>query len=156
MQGLKQNTLELLVGASVLVIAAFFFLYMYQHNNSDDVNFISYSADFDRVDGLVEGADVRMSGVTVGAIKKLAIQPDTYMANVTFSVDPKIKLPKDSSAEVVSDGLLGGKYLALVPGGEEKFIDPGGTVMHTQSSVNLESMIGQLIFSNKADKKNKS
>lgn len=155
MQSMKQNTLELLVGAIVLGFAIFFFVYAYSNSGSDHSNEVSYKASFDRIDGLVVGADVRMSGVKVGAITKLDIEPNTYMANVTFTVNQTIKLPKDSSAEVISDGLLGGKYLAVVPGGDESYLTAGEAIVHTQSSVNLEAMIGQLIFSNKSGKEDK-
>lgn len=153
MQGLKQNTLEFLVGTAVLVIAGIFFAYAYTHSGSDHSNQTTYNASFDRIDGLVVGADVRMSGVKVGTIVKLDIEPTTYMATVSFTVNNAIKLPADTSAEVISDGLLGGKYLAVVPGGDETYLEAGSSIVHTQSSVNLEAMIGQLIFSNKADKK---
>ena len=148
----SKNTFEFLVGASVLVIATFFFVFAYKNSGAEAISQTQYKAAFDRIDGLVEGSDVRMSGVKVGRIVTMSIDPKTYMAHVTFSVNEDLKLPKDSSAEVVSDGLLGGKYLAIVPGGDEVFLESGGEIFHTQSSVNLEAMIGQLIFSNNADK----
>lgn len=149
---MKNNTIETLTGAIVLAVATFFFVYAYQHSGSEKVDSFEYYATFDRVDGLVKGSDVRMSGVKVGTITALDIEKETYLANISFAIDKGIKLPKDTSAEVVSDGLLGGKYLALVPGGDEKYLVEGNTIIHTQSSVNLESLIGQLIFSNKSSK----
>ncbi len=149
---MKNNTVETLMGAVVLVVAALFFMYAYHNSGSEKIDSFEYHATFDRVDGLVKGSDVRMSGVKVGTITALDIEKETYLAKISFTIDKGIKLPKDSSAEVVSDGLLGGKYLALVPGGDENYLAEGSTIIHTQSSVNLESLIGQLIFSNKSSK----
>ncbi len=150
---MKNKTFEILIGAVVLGIAFFFFVYSYKNSGSEHSARVSYNASFDRVDGIVVGSDVRMSGVKIGIIKKLTVNIDTYMAEVSFAINQDIKLPSDSSAEIVSDGLLGGKYLALVPGGGEVFIKAGDSILHTQSSVNLEAMIGQLMFSKKSDKK---
>ncbi len=146
---MKNNIVETLMGAVVLLVAGFFFVFAYQNSGSQVIDSVEYSAAFDRVDGVIVGSDVRMSGVKVGTISALTIDPQTYLAKVSFTVDKNIKLPKDSSAEVVSDGLLGGKYLAIVPGGDEAFLAAGNTIIHTQSSVNLEALIGQLIFSQK-------
>ena len=149
---MKNNSVETLMGAIVLAVATFFFIYAYQNSGSESVASFEYHATFDRVDGLVKGSDVRMSGVKIGTISALDIEKETYLAKLSFKIDKNLKLPKDSSAEVVSDGLLGGKYLAIVPGGDEKYLNEGNTIIHTQSSVNLESLIGQLIFSNKSKK----
>src|SRR5438445_331736 len=77
-------------------------------------------AKFDRIDGLSVGSDVRVAGVKVGSISATAVDPKTFQANVAFTVQPSLKIPRDSSAEVTSDGLLGGKFIALVPGGDDK------------------------------------
>lgn len=146
---MKNNTIETLMGAVVLLVAGFFFVFAYQNSGSKVIDSVEYSAAFDRVDGIVVGSDVRMSGVKVGTISALIIDPQTYLAKVSFTVNKSIRLPKDTSAEVVSDGLLGGKYLAIVPGGDDAFLAAGNTIIHTQSSVNLEALIGQLIFSQK-------
>ena len=66
---------------------------------------------------------------------------------MTFTVQTAVKLPRDTSAEITSDGLLGGKYLSLVPGGDEKMMAPGGTVTITQSAISLEQLLGKFIFS---------
>lgn len=147
---MKNNAIETLMGAAVLLVAGFFFVFAYKISGSQTKDSFVYHATFDRIDGLVVGSDVRMSGVKIGTLSALEIEPETYLAKISFRIDKIIKLPKDSSAEVVSDGLLGGKYLALVPGGADDYLAQHSTIIHTQSSVNLESLIGQLIFSNKA------
>ncbi|MBL9029184.1 MAG: outer membrane lipid asymmetry maintenance protein MlaD [Caedimonas sp.] len=147
---MRTNVIETVMGAVVLMIAGFFLAFAYTNSGYRSSNDgVDYHATFDRVDGLVVGGDVRMSGVKIGVIREMSINPETFLAHVSFSIAPHIKIPKDSSAEIVSDGIMGGKYLALVPGGDEETLKAGDQIEHTQSSVSLEAMIGQLIFSAK-------
>lgn len=139
------------MGAIVVVVAGFFLVFAYSTSRIKTNGGSLYTARFDRVDGLKIGSDVRMSGVKIGTVTSIIIDPKTFFADIQFSATESLKLPQDSSAEVISDGLLGGKYLALVPGGDENILKPGDAVVHTQSSVSLEAMIGQLIFNNKSD-----
>ena len=81
------------------------------------------------------------------------LDPKTFLADVHMSIDQSIKLPDDTVAEIVSAGLLGDKYLSLAPGGSEKDIPPGGRIKYTQSSVSLEHLIGQMMFSPTGEKK---
>lgn len=148
---MKHNAVETIMGAVVLVIAALFIIFAYRTSGFDNDDNVEYNASFDRIDGLVVGSDVRVSGIKVGNVKDVVVDPKTYLAKVIFTVDPQIKLPQDSSAEIASEGLLGGKFIAIVPGGAPSFVQPGGAITHTQSSVNLESLIGQLIFSSKKE-----
>ena len=88
-----------------------------------------------------------MAGVKVGAVTQAAIDPESFQAKVTFTVADALKLPKDSSAAVTSDGLLGGKYLSLDAGGDTQILQPGGTVTITASSISIEQLLGKFIFS---------
>jgi phospholipid/cholesterol/gamma-HCH transport system substrate-binding protein len=110
------------------------------------------NAAFDHVDGLSVGADVRIAGVKIGSIQSIRLDPKTYLADVAFTVQDDVKLTDDSSATVSTDGLLGGKYLALATGGDDKILKPGGTVTITQGSVNLEALIGKYIFGSAGSK----
>ena len=92
------------------------------------------TARFDHIDGLTLGSDVKIAGVKVGSVTEQSIDPKTFQAIVGVRIDGAIKLPKDSSAEIVSDGLLGGKYLSLTPGGEDDNLKPGGRISITQSA----------------------
>lgn len=149
---MKSNLLETVLGGVVLSVAVFFLYFAYSSADRVKVNDgYQLVAKFDRIDGLSRGADVRMSGVKVGTITHMELDPDTFLAVVSMTVSPHVKLPDDSSAEVSSDGLMGGKYVALVPGGSDNILEPGGQVKFTQASVNLESLIGQLIFSSKKE-----
>ena len=145
---MRRNVIETVLGAVVLLVAALFLIFAYSNASLQTVSGYELVAKFDRVDGLNPGSDVKMSGIKIGTIVAQDIDPENFLAVVHFTVDPRIKLPVDSAAEVVSDGLLGGKYLSLVPGADSKLLEAGNEVRFTQSPINLESLIGQMIFSN--------
>ena len=145
---MRRNVIETVLGAVVLLVAALFVIFAYSNASLRTVSGYTLIAKFDRVDGLNTGSDVKMSGIKVGTITGQDLDPQSFLAVVHLSVDPRIKLPADSAAEVVSDGLLGGKYLSLVPGADSKLLEAGGEIKFTQSPINLESLIGQLLFSN--------
>mgnify|MGYP002631889905 CR=1 FL=1 len=146
------NLVETLIGAVVLAVAAGFLFFAYGRADVGAVAGYEVFAKFERVDGLSVGSDVRMSGIKIGTVLKQTLDAKEYLAVVRLSVDPSIKIPEDSSAEVVSDGLLGSKYMSLVAGGADEMIEPGGEIRFTQSSVSLEQLIGKFMFSSdKAD-----
>lgn len=105
------------------------------------------NARFSHIDGLNVGSDVRLAGVAIGQVVAEQVDPRTYQANVTFTVRNGIQLPTDSSAVVTSDSLLGGKYLALDPGGAEAILKPGSRIDLTQGSISLEQLLSKFIFS---------
>ena len=142
----QRNLTELAAGAVVLLVAAGFLGYAVVHTGRATVSGYALHARFDRIDGLAAGSDVRLAGVKVGTVSATAIDPKTYQAIVRFTVAPDMRLPVDSSAQVTSDGLLGGKFLALVPGGDDKMLPDGGEVTITQSALSLEDLLGKFIF----------
>jgi len=146
---MRNNLLEAIIGAVVLVLAGFFLFYAYSAGQKSVPKGYVVYAKFDRIDGLNAGADVKISGVKVGIVQKLEIDPDTYQAKVGMMVRNDIKIPKDSSSEIASESLLGGKYIAIVPGGSEEFLTPNGSINHTQSSISFEGLISKFLFSNK-------
>lgn len=146
MSGTRRNAAELLTGAVVIAIAVGFLVYAVAGTGRASANGYELTARFDRIDGLAIGADVRLAGVKVGRVIEEKIDPQTFQAIVTFSMQNNIKLPKDSSAQITTSGLLGGSVLAVVPGGDNATIPPGGTVTITQSAVSLEDLLGKFIF----------
>lgn len=140
------NLFEALIGAVVLVVAGVFLVFAYTTADIGSVQGYQVVARFDRVDGLNIGSDVRLSGIKVGTVTSMELDHETFLAVVLMSVEPAVRLPKDSSAQIVTDGLLGGKFMAIVPGGDPEYIDPGGEITFTQSPIILENLIGQLIF----------
>jgi phospholipid/cholesterol/gamma-HCH transport system substrate-binding protein len=143
---MSRNLLETLLGAIVLIVAIGFLLFAYNTSQVKEDGGYELIARFEKVDGLERGSDVRISGIKVGTVLDQTLDPETYRAEVRFSLREDIQLPADTSAAVVSNGLLGGKYLALVPGGDIEMLEPGGEVTLTQSAVNLEDLIGHMIF----------
>jgi phospholipid/cholesterol/gamma-HCH transport system substrate-binding protein len=144
---MRGNVIETVMGAVVLVVAALFLFFAYNTSQMRSVPGYQLSADFERIDGIHDGSDVRISGIKVGSVLGTVLDPKTFLATVKMSVEPSVKLPDDTVAEIVSSGLLGDKYMSLVPGGSDTKIDPGGKIKFTQSSVSLEHLIGQMMFS---------
>jgi phospholipid/cholesterol/gamma-HCH transport system substrate-binding protein len=143
----QRNVTELLAGAVVLLVAAGFLGFAVANTGRSAASGYTLSADFESIDGLGPGSDVRIAGVKVGRVTSASINPKTYQARLTFTVAPDIKLSDDSSAQISSDGLLGGKVLSLVPGGDDKMLADGGRITITQSAASLEDLLGKFIFS---------
>lgn len=149
---MSNRLIETLAGAAVITVAVAFAAYSYSRAGIGTVDGYEISASFNRIDGLAVGNDVRISGVKVGTVIEQDLNPETYMAVVKMSVRSDIMLPLDSSAKIASDGLLGGKFVALEPGGDIDMIAAGGEIEYTQGSVNLEDLIGQAIYSSTSSK----
>lgn len=147
---MRRNALETAIGALVLAAAGGFLAFSYQ---AADIGAVGsgymVKARFDRVDGLKKGADVRMSGIKIGQIKTMALETETFLAVVEMEIDGAVKVPEDSSAEIVSESLLGGRFMSLTPGASDDYLPEGGELRYTQSPVSLEQLIGKFIFSGK-------
>jgi len=141
------NVIETVMGGVVLVVAALFLFFAYSTSQVRAVQGYEVTAQFESVTGIRDGSDVRIAGVKVGSIVSETLDPKTFLADVRMSIDPAYKLPDDTVAEILSAGLLGDRFMALVPGGSEQTIPPGGKIKFTQSPVSLENLIGQMIFS---------
>ena len=148
---MKGNLFEALIGAVVLAVAVVFLGFAFTNSDVGSVQGYDVVAKFDRVDGLNVGSDVRLSGIKVGTVVDQTLDTETYLAVVRLSIDPAVQLPLDSSAQIISESLLGGRFMALVPGGDIDMIKPGGEIKFTQGSMILENLIGQLIFSAGSD-----
>ncbi len=150
---MRGNVIETVMGAVVIAVAALFMVFAYKTSQLRSVSGYQVTADFARVDGIRQGSDVRISGIKIGSVVAEELDPKTFLANVRMSIDPSVQLPDDTVAEIISAGLLGDKYMSLVPGGSDKVIPPGGKITYTQSSVSLENLIGQMMFSAPGPKK---
>ncbi|MBK18106.1 MAG: outer membrane lipid asymmetry maintenance protein MlaD [Rhodospirillaceae bacterium] len=147
-----KNLAETLLGAVVLLGAVIFLAFAYSKGGLKSVDGYSVVGKFDRIDGLAEGSDVRMSGIKIGTVVSQELDTRTYLAVLTMNVKNDVKLPRDSSIRIASNGLLGDKYLSITPGAEDEMIKPGGEISHTQGSVDLLSLVGRMIFSQTGDK----
>jgi phospholipid/cholesterol/gamma-HCH transport system substrate-binding protein len=144
---MSRNVIETVLGAVVLVVAALFLFFAYTTSQVRAVPGYQVIAEFDRIDGIRDGSDVRIAGVKVGSVIGETLDPKTFLATLRISIAPEYKLPDDTVAEIVSSSLLGDKYMALVPGGSDKLIPPGGRIKYTQAPASLENLIGQMIYS---------
>jgi len=149
----KRNT-EIMVGAFVLLgMLAVLFLAL------KSANLASFSFDstyrvlarFDEIGGLKVQAPVKSAGVTVGRVAAIAFDNRSFQALVTMEIDRQYQFPTDTSAKVLTAGLLGDKYIGLEAGGEEKNLQPGETVKMTQSAIVLENLIGQFLYNKAAE-----
>jgi phospholipid/cholesterol/gamma-HCH transport system substrate-binding protein len=109
------------------------------------------SARFDNIGGLKKHAPVRSAGVTVGRVVSIELDRKTYQGVVRMEVDARVEFPKDSSARILTAGLLGDQYIGVEPGGDEKNLAAGDSIKQTQSAVVLESLISQFLFNKAAD-----
>lgn len=144
---MRRNMIETVMGAVVLVVAALFIVFAYDKAEVGTVDGYEIRAKFDRIDGIRPGSDVRMSGIKIGTVTTSILDPKSYLAVVRMTVRNDIKVPDDTSIAVSSDGLLGDKFLALSPGGSDVMLKPSGEILTTQGSIDLMSLVGQMIFS---------
>ncbi|KND58342.1 putative ABC transporter, periplasmic component YrbD [Candidatus Paraburkholderia schumanniana] len=106
---------------------------------------------FDNIGGLKARALVKSAGVTVGRVGSIGFDENTYQAVVTIDIDKQYQFPKDSSAKILTSGLLGEQYIGLEPGGDDQMLKDGDTITMTQSAVVLENLIGQFLYNKAAD-----
>jgi phospholipid/cholesterol/gamma-HCH transport system substrate-binding protein len=145
---MRRNIIETIMGGVVLVIAALFLAFAYAGSNLRGVGGYDVIARFNRVDGLANGAEVRLSGIKIGSVVRQDLDPKTYLAVVHLAIADNIKLPVDSTAKIQSDSLLSGSHVNLEPGGDDKMLANGDEIKYTQDPVNLSDLIGRFIFSN--------
>ena len=135
---------ETVVGAVVLVAAGGFLVYALSHVGGA-LSGYEVSARFGQVGSLAPGADVRLGGVKIGTVSKIELDPKTFLAKTTLMVDPKIKLPSDSTVKITSDSLLGGQHVSIEPGGSVRDMTPGAEFQNVQGAVDLFGLIGQVL-----------
>ena len=139
----NNNTVETLIGAIVVAVAATFLFFAYTSTGSGSVSGYEVKASFSSADGIAPGTDVRLHGIKIGTVSDLSLDPKTYMAIAHLSISNTVQIPDDSAVKITSSGLLGSSYLAIQPGGSDKNIQPGGELTNTQGSVDLMSLIGR-------------
>jgi len=104
------------------------------------------TANFDNVGGLKVRAPVKSAGVVVGRVSRIVFDNQSFQAVVTLDMDTGYQFPQDSSAAILTSGLLGEQYLGLVPGGDDENFADGGKIRYTQSAVVLEQLISQFLY----------
>jgi phospholipid/cholesterol/gamma-HCH transport system substrate-binding protein len=109
------------------------------------------TARFDNIGGLKPRAPVKSAGVTVGRVASISLDPKTFQGLVTLELEKRFAFPRDSSASILTAGLLGDQYVGITPGGSEDNLAQGDTIRMTQSAVVLENLIGQFLYNRAAD-----
>jgi phospholipid/cholesterol/gamma-HCH transport system substrate-binding protein len=144
---MNKNIIETVMGGVVLVVALGFVGFVFKSTSVERVDGYQVIAQFDDASGLIAGTDVRLAGVKVGTVASQRLDTELFTAVITLNVDDSIKLPADTSARIISDGLLGGNYVALEPGGDDANIEPDGEILYTQGAINVVDLLGRFVFS---------
>jgi len=146
-QGVKEFWVGLFVLAGILALVLMSFR-VGSLGSQDTSDSYEVTAKFQDVGGLTAKSPVRMAGVTVGRVSKITIDPYDYEAIVTMQIFGSHKnLPLDTSASILTAGLLGSQFIGLEPGGDEDFLEQGSEIEYTQPAMVLEKLIGRFITS---------
>lgn len=152
---MNKRSIEILVGLFVVLGAAgLLFLALKAANLGSFTNggeSYTVQARFDNIGGLKSRAPVRSAGVNVGRVTSVTLDTYTFQGLVTMEINQTVLFPKDSSAKILTAGLLGDQYIGIVPGGDEKNLVSGDVITQTQSAMVLENLIGQFLFNKAAD-----
>ena len=141
-----ENKAEVAVGGLVLATALGFGFYVLQSTGmSGPSGSYPLTASFRSAEGISVGTDVRLAGVKVGTISQMALNPETFRADATLSVQDSIQIPDDSAIAITSEGLLGGNFVEVIPGASYDYLAAGDEIIDTQGSVSLVSLFMKLV-----------
>ena len=144
---MRYSSVEILMGAVVLVTAISFLILGLQSINTNQKDGYNISLIFGSSAGLKTGDSVKISGIDVGKIIKLDLDLDDYNAKIYINLSNEVKIPEDSSARITSSSLLGGNFLDIIPGSSETFLKPNDIIYDTSDSVSFIDILGKMIFS---------
>lgn len=152
---MQKSKHDVWVGLFVLIGAAAVLFLALKAGNLLQLTFFKdnylIEARFDNIGGLRAGAPVKSAGVVVGRVDDIDFDDTSYQARVVVTLDRRYSFPKDSSAKILTSGLLGEQYVGIEPGAEEKMLAEGDKITMTQSAVVLENLIGQMLYNRAAD-----
>ena len=133
---------EIAVGAAVMAVALGFLVYASQvtGKGSTSTNY-ALTASFRSLEGISVGSDVRLAGVKIGTVEDVILNPETYRADATFAIARGVEIPDDSAVLISSEGLLGGNFVEIQPGGSPFMYEEGGEILDTQGAVSLISLL---------------
>lgn len=150
---MKRAAIDFWVGLFVVIgIMATIILAVYASSINTTFASKNYTlyANFDNIGSLKVGAPIKSAGVVIGRVSHIKLDPTTFVAHVTLGINSTYQFSEDSSAEILTSGLLGEQYINLTTGGDTTNLLPGDTIKHTSSAIVLERLISQLLF-NKAE-----
>ncbi len=141
-----RNVIETVMGAVVLLVAIAFIVFAFRSSGLSAAGGYQVIAEFNDASGLNIGTEVRVAGVKVGTVSGQRLDPYTYLATIELTIDHEIKLPLDSSARILPDGLLGGNFVALDPGAEDENLAANDRIDMTQGAINIVDLISRFVF----------
>jgi len=147
---MERITLDLWVGIFVVAGLAALAVLALKVGNLSTYNMsetYQVQAYFSNIGGLKSQASIKSSGVLVGRVAQISLDPRRYEAKVTMTIDKRYQFPKDTFANILTSGLLGEQYIGLIPGGDEEFLKAGDEIKKTQSAIVLEDLIGRFLYS---------
>ncbi|MDY7573362.1 outer membrane lipid asymmetry maintenance protein MlaD [Actimicrobium sp. CCI2.3] len=156
---MQRKSLDLWVGLFVLLGAAALFFLAMKAGNLSSLSFAQtypVTMRFDNIGGLKARAPVKSAGVVVGRVANISFDDNRFQASVSIDMEARYKFPKDSSAKILTSGLLGEQYIGLEPGGDTNVLAAGDNIKMTQSALVLENLITQFLFSKAADGKDQT
>ena len=143
---ISRNLVETVVGAIVLGIAIIFAVLLWRFA---DVGFgtgqYTVDAKFRSAEGITVGTDVRLAGVKIGSVSNLSLDPQTFQAIARLSIKPEYQMPDDSAAIISSEGLLGGSFVEILPGGSYELMEDGSEFSETQGAVSFISLLMKFV-----------
>jgi phospholipid/cholesterol/gamma-HCH transport system substrate-binding protein len=151
---MQRKSLDFWVGLFVLLGAAALFFLAMKAGNMSSLSFeqtYAVTTKFDNIGGLKPRAPVKSAGVVVGRVGDIKFSDKSFQAIVTLNMDSRYKFPKDSSAKILTSGLLGEQYIGVEPGGDTNNLAAGDNIKMTQSAIVLENLISQFLFSKAAE-----
>ena len=144
---MKHGFIETIVGFFVICVSVLFFIYIYNvSNQSKGKDGYALTASFESIEGILQGSDVKMSGVKIGYVDSIELSRDTFLADVKLCIDNSFELPEDSRAIITSSGLIGNRFINIVPGGAEESLKDNDNIKFTQSALNIEDLISKLMY----------
>ena len=151
MIGQSKQTVEVALGGAVIAIAALFVVFAFSSSGVSTRSGYQVTAEFLDVSGVVEGTEVHMAGVRIGQVVERHLDTELFAAILTFDIDPRFRLPADTKASIIANGLLGGTIIWLEPGQAEERIPDGGRIERTEDATNVIDAIGTAIFGGAGD-----
>ena len=138
--------METIMGIVVLFVAAFFLYFAYKVSDLQVVKGYEVTARFLKVGGLNVGSDVRINGIKVGTVVSQKLDNENYDAEIIMSLSSAVSLPKDSTAVIVGDGLIGDKFIKIEPGKSKEMLQNGDVITNVKDFKTIEDMVGEIIF----------
>ena len=148
---MRRDLAETLAGAVVVAVTVGFLFYIGTFTSGTGTDHYELHAAFPRADGLTSGSEIRLAGIRIGTVRSVSVDPATYLAEARLEIQSDLQIPEDSSAEIRADGLLGGSYIAIVPGVEESMLVEGDSFFFTQGSVSLMDLIGRFVVNSASE-----